>query len=95
MREKEILSNELKVACVIFDCEQRGEKVWFTKLVEHLKGELAPSTIMKSLRTLIDFGIVKAQFGETGKGRAGRLLYISGESKGVIKHIYDEFWKNQ
>jgi len=95
MKEKKLLSNELKVAAEIYACEQRGERVWFTKLAQLLKGEMAPATVMKSLRTLIDFGIIKAQFGETEKGRAGRLLYISGESRKTIEHIYEEFWKNR
>lgn len=95
MAERKLLSNELKVASAIYECEQENEKVWFTKLATSMKGDIAPGTILKSLRTLIDFGIVKAQYGETEKGRAGRLLYISGESRQIIKNVYEDFWKKR
>ena len=92
----DILSPEFKVAAEIYKyTEVRGEKIWFTKLAKSLEGEMSQSTVMKSLRRLFDWGIVKAEFGETDKGRAGRLLYIAGESKDVIGKIYDNFWKDK
>jgi len=90
--KEDILSNEFKVAAQIYECNNKDENVWFTKLVGLLEGEMSSSTVMKSLRTLFDFGIVKAQYGETDKGRAGRLLFIAGESKDTIRQIYEEFW---
>ncbi len=94
-KKKDILSPEFKVAAEIYKYNSRGEKVWFTKLAESLKGEMSSSTVMKALRRLFDWGIVKAEFGETDTGRAGRLLYIAGESKGVIGEIYEKFWKDR
>lgn len=95
MTKKDILSNDFKVAAEIYRCNESGEKVWFNKLVDLLEGKMVKSTVMNSLDTLSDWGIVTAQFGETDTGRAGRLLFISGESKETIKQIYEKFWKDR
>lgn len=92
-KKSDLLSNEFKVACEIFLFNDEGKKVWFTNLVESLKDEMGQTTVMNSLRTLFDWGIVQAEFGETGKGRAGRLLYISGESKDTIRQVCEAYWK--
>lgn len=89
----EILSKEFKIACEIHRLNKKGEKVWFTKLRDSLKDKMSPSTLMNGLRTLFDWGIVKAEYGQTDTGRAGRLLFISGESKHIIEEIYEEYWK--
>jgi hypothetical protein len=90
----DLLSNEFKVAAQIYACNEAKQKIWFSKLTELLGDHMSSATVIKSLRTLFDWGIVKAEYGETDKGRAGRLLYIAGESKGIIKEIYENFWKN-
>jgi len=92
--KSDILSKEFKVACEIYRFNEKGEKVWFTKLKESLKDEMSQSTLMNAIRTLFDWGIAKAEYGETGAGRAGRLLYISGESRHIIREIYEEYWKS-
>jgi len=92
---EEILSKALTVAAKIHECEEKGEKVWFTKLSELLKDEMSPSTVLKALRTAFDWGIVKGQYGETDAGRPGRLLYIPGESKETIREIYEKFYKTR
>lgn len=89
-----LLSNEFKVAAQIYECNEENQKIWFSKLAELLKAEMCPATVMKSIRGLFDWGIVKAEYGETDKGRAGRLLFIAGESKSTIKDIYENFWKD-
>ena len=89
----ELLSNEFKVAAQIYECNQNEQKIWFTNLVELLAPHMSSATVMKSLRTLFDWGIVKAEYGPTDKNRAGRLLFIAGESKSTIKEIYENFWK--
>lgn len=90
-----ILSKEFKVAAQIYECNIEGKKIWFTKLAELLSEDMSPPTVMKALRSLSDWGIAKAEFGETGKGRAGRLLFIAGEEKATIKEIYEKYWKNR
>jgi hypothetical protein len=92
---KNPLSNELKVATEIFGCQERGEKVWLGKLQERLTGEISKNTISAALDTLFDWGIIKAEYGETEKGRAGRLLMISNESTPLIKELYEKYWKNR
>ena len=93
--KSDMLSREFKVAAQIYECNEREENVWFTKLAELLKDEMSASTVMKGLRTLFDWAIVKAQYGETDKGRAGRLLFVAGESRDTIKEIYEKFWKDR
>ncbi|MGO8805643.1 MAG: hypothetical protein ACLQO7_03420 [Candidatus Bathyarchaeia archaeon] len=93
--QRKILSKEFKVAAQIYECNERSETVWFSKLAELLKPYMSPATVMKSLRTLSDWGIIKAEYGPTDKGRAGRLLFIAGESKSTIKDIYENFWKSR
>lgn len=92
---KNPLSNELKVAAEIFGCQERGEKVWLGKLQERLNGEISKNTISAALDTLFDWGIIKAEYGETEKGRAGRLLMISNESVPLIKELYEKYWENR
>jgi hypothetical protein len=92
---KNPLSHELKVAAEIFGCQERGEKVWLGKLQERLAGEISRNTISAALDTLFDWGIIKAEYGETEKGRAGRLLMISNESTPLIKELYEKYWKNR
>lgn len=92
---KNPLSNELKVAAEIFGCQERGEKVWLGKLQGSLNGEISKNTISAALDTLFDWGIIKAEYGETEKGRAGRLLMISNESTPLIKELYEKYWKNR
>lgn len=91
--KSDILSKEFKVACEISRLNEKNEKVWFTKLRDSLVDDMTQSTLMNALRTLFDWGIVKAEYGETGAGRAGRLLYVAGESKQIVKEVCEEYWK--
>jgi predicted transcriptional regulator len=92
-KRDEMLSKEFKVACAILVFNKKNEKVWFTKLRSSLEGEMGQTPIMNGLRTLFDWGIVKAEYGETEKGRPGRLLYVAGESKQTIEKVCEEYWK--
>jgi hypothetical protein len=94
-RKAELLSNEFKVASQIFECNEAKKNIWFGKLADLLKNQMAPATVMKSLRVLFEWGIVKVEYGATDTGRAGRLLFIAGESRSTIKDIYENFWKEQ
>ncbi|MGE5556722.1 MAG: hypothetical protein ACM3UY_10785 [Methanocella sp.] len=89
----ELLSKEFKIACAILKFNKKGEKIWFTKLRDSLEKEgIGQSTVMNALRTLFDWGIVKAEYGETEKGRPGRLLYVAGEAKQTIEKVCEEYW---
>jgi len=92
---KNPLSNELKVAAEIYSCEIQRQKVWLGKLVDRLNGKISKNTISAAIDTLFDWGIIKAEYGATEKGRAGRLLMISNEAKPTIKDLYEKYWKDQ
>lgn len=91
---KNPLSNEFKVAAEIYACKQDGELVWYTKLVDRLSGKLSKNTIAQALNTLFDWGIVKAEYGETETGRAGRLLIVSNEAELMVRELYLKYWKD-
>lgn len=91
----DLLSREMKVAAEIYRFNSEGEKIWFTKLAESLRGVMAASTIQKALNALIDWGIVRVQYGETDTGRAGRLLMIAGEAEETISLVYKQYWKER
>ena len=91
----DLLSPEMKVAAEIFRFNSKNQKVWLTKLAESLTGELSTSTIHKALNALTDWGVVKVQYGETDRGKAGRLLFIPNESKDTIALVYEKYWKDR
>lgn len=91
---KNPLSSEFKVACEIYKAEAKGERIWYTRLVERLQGKISKNTISNAIDTLFDWGIIKAEYGPTEKGRAGRLFEISNEHKERIKDLYEQYWRN-
>lgn len=95
MEKEDLLSPEFKVAAEIYEYNEKKEKVWFNKLVKSLQSKGGPSkaTVAESLNSLFDWGIVKGEYGETEGGRAGRLLFITNESKDIIRDIDRKFWK--
>lgn len=95
--KSDVLSKELKVAAEIYRCNESGEKVWFNRLVDLLKEKdgMSKTTVMNALNVLFDWGIVKGEYGETDRGRAGRLLLIATEHKDTIKKVYEAYWKNK
>ena len=93
LRMRLLLCDEFKVAAQIYECNLNKQPLWFGKLAELLKPYMTDEQAMKGLRVLFDWGIVKAEYGETTKGKAGRLLYISSESRFTVKDVYDNYWK--
>lgn len=92
--KSDLLSHDMKVAAEIYRFNEiRKKPIWFTELSESLEPDVSKSAVARSLDKLFDWGIVKAEYGETGTGRAGRLLYITNETKDTIKAVYEEFWK--
>lgn len=88
------LSNPFKVAAEVYKItEVETERAWYGKLVERLDEKMSSSTVRNAINDLIAWGILKVQYGRTEKGRAGRLLYISGEARDVIKSVYETYWK--
>jgi predicted transcriptional regulator len=96
VKKSDLLSADFKVAAEIYEYNYvKKEKVWFNKLVKSLgaKGGPSKATIAKSLNALFDWGIIKGEYGETEKGNAGRLLFVTNENKGLIRDIYEKYWK--
>ena len=92
-RRWDMLSQEFKIAVAIYYFTKvRREKAWFTRLADLLKNDMSQATVIKYINRLVDFGIVKDEFGITDKGRVGRLLTISNDVKDVIARLYEKFW---
>lgn len=91
---KNMLSNEFKVGVIIYYLtEVLGEKAWSTKLETILSRYMSSSTLLRMLRFLESWRVIKAQYGETETGRAGKLYYISNEDKEVMKKLYENYWQ--
>jgi len=54
----------------------KKEPLWFTKLSELLKNDFLPKQLMRILDKFVNLGYIQHQYGETEKGRAGRLIFI-------------------
>ena len=88
------LSNEFKVACVIYEITQDRKNIaWFTNLSELLSDYMSASTLLRHLKFLESWGIAKVQYGETGNKKAGRLYYISNEDRDTIAMLYEKYCK--
>ena len=87
------LSTDLVVACKVYEYQKNNETVEFGKLVNGLKPLVSKATVLTSLNTLLSWGIVSSEFGETKAGRAGRTYSISGEAYTMVKATYDAYWE--
>lgn len=88
------LSSDLVVACAIYDYKVKGtDGVEVRQIEEILDPLISKSTILRSLDTLDEWGVAKTIYTRTKAGRPGRLFSVSGESEGMIKETYLEFWK--
>ena len=84
------LSKELRVAAEIYRYNEVLKKpIWFTKLCEVLKGEMTKGDVAHSINGLFDWLIVKGEYGETKPDWAGRVYFITSESKNNMKGIYE------
>lgn len=96
MRSTKPVSGDLFVAMMIYHVtEVKKEPIWFSKLVELSKDYMDKITVSHSINTLCDWMIIYGEYGETEKGRAGRLWFIETHDGGVhtIKELYDKYWK--
>lgn len=88
MVEWSVLSNDLKICTVVYEYDRvKGEKVWFSKLVKILEGDMSRVTISKSLDKLFDLGMVDGNW-EKVEGKWTRTFTVAGESEDLIKNIY-------
>ena len=87
------LSIEFMVATEIFHCEVKGKLPTYTELCLLLP--FPEDIISTALDILLDWGIVKAEYGEIESGRASMLLKVSNESYPIIKQLYENYWKDR
>ena len=88
MVEWEILSSDLKVCSVVYEYNLNGDKIWFSKLVEELKGHISKGTITKVVDRLFDLGVIDGNW-EKIEGKWTRVLNITGEAESFIKNVYE------
>lgn len=89
MVSREILSSELKMCVIIYEHNLRGEKIWFSKLVEVLAGDVSRSTISKNIDRLFDLGMIDGKW-EKVDGRWTRTFSVAGEAEELVKTLYEK-----
>lgn len=87
-RRDHVFSNDFQVCLKIYEFNQKGEKIWFSKLVKEMKGKPTQSTISKSLDKLFDRGMIDGDW-EKVDGSWTRTLKITGEFTGFVKGLYN------
>ena len=80
----QLISNDLLVAIQIYRTQP---KCWFGKLAEDLSKTMDKHMVSHCLDTLFDWMIVFGEYGETSKGRGGRLLFIDENAEPMIKEL--------
>ncbi len=90
--ERNPLSKEFIVAVKIFDYNQKGENVWYSKLVESLLEIVSRNTIKNALDTLLEWKIITFEYGETDKRKASKLFLINSDCKPLIKELWENYW---
>ncbi|MDD3019815.1 MAG: hypothetical protein PHX61_02390 [Alphaproteobacteria bacterium] len=86
------LSPELIVACCIYDLQLKNEKIWLLKIQQNLAGIVGGNRIRSAIDTLFDWGIIKAEYGETDKKRAGRLYRIQEDAVPMIAELHNKYY---
>lgn len=88
MQSWSVLSNDLKICSVIYENEHEiHEKVWFSKLVEILAGEMSRATVSKTLDKLSDLGMIDGTW-EKVDGKWTRVFTITDEAVDMIRTIH-------
>lgn len=83
-----VLSNDFLVCVRIYEYNEKGEKVWFSKLAKGMDGELTRSTVSKCLDRLFDRGMIDGGW-EKVDGRWTRTLSVTCDFRGFVKSLYD------
>lgn len=88
-QKMELLSNELRVGVEIFRANEDLKKpIYFTSLVDQLKGVMSRSTVSKSIDILFDLGMLRADW-EMVNGNWARTLKIANEAKDFFQKMSD------
>ena len=86
------LSQELIVACCIWDLQSKNEKIWLLKIQGNLSGIVGKAKVRSAIDTLFDWSLIKAEYGETDKKRAGRLYRIPEEAVPMIAELHKKYY---
>lgn len=90
---KKLLSNEFKVGVAIYYVTAvLREDAWFGKLKDILADYMSTSTLLRMLRFLESWRIIKAEYGPTDTGRAAKLYTLSNEDFETMKKLYETYW---
>lgn len=87
------LADEFKVLVQIYKFNMTETPANFTRLANYFNGMLTETHVMGLLATLEDFGIINAEYGDVGKGRAGRRYFVSSEKLEEVRDIYEKHVK--
>ena len=90
-KEEVKLADYFVVALEMLEFEEKGEHIWFSKLVESLSGTFSRNEVAKSLNTLEDWLLVSKKYGETSPDHAGMLYYLTEEGKSKMVEIRDAY----
>ena len=88
VKKEQVFSNDFQVCLKIYEFNQKGEKIWFSKLVKEMNGTPTQSTISKSLDKLFDRGMIDGEW-ERVDGYWTRTLKVTGEFTGFVRGIYN------
>lgn len=92
--KRDILGKDLEVALQIYDiAKNKGEEIYFSKLVKILDGRISRNRISQALDRLFDNGILTAEFKKINKKWA-RVYYVSGEAEALLEDIYSQVIKD-
>lgn len=80
----------LTVAAYIYDCQVKGERVWFRKLVENLPYDR--NEVSQALDDLFDLYIIYGYYGEIPGNKATRLYKLWNCVIPIIEPIWRELY---
>ena len=62
------------------------------KIQEHLSGKVGKGKVRSAIDTLFDWSLIKAEYGETDKKRAGRLYQIPEGAVPMIAELHKRYY---
>ena len=62
------------------------------KIQEHHSGKVGKGKVRSAIDTLFDWSLIKAEYGETDKKRAGRLYRIPEEAVSMIAELHKKYY---
>ena len=82
------LSDDLKICVVIHKENEAGRKVWMSRIVKILKGDVSRIRVSKTEDRLYDLGIIDGKY-EKYEGRWTRCFKIDSSAMSFVKNIVE------